>query len=209
MAKIHNPKYAIDITHDPASGVYILTEPQNERTITFLVDAALFIRDHSANSTAIIKLRNNELMDFGPCGTTLSLALVQIFHHFVANKRDQFLSVVDASTIDDDGQLEVVINPARLDRQGQLDQLSDGNVIGYYLQNIQMLFHIFAARELLPEFLPLLVADADSVRRAMPLAMQKRIGEQPIRFVNPRGKRISLVNREHPTLGRLPDIDIG
>lgn len=209
MTRIYSPRYAIDIDQPTGSNVYILSEPANERTIPFLFEAARFIRDRPNTTIAVVKLRNGETMDFGPCGMELGHALYNVYGFFVVNKRDQFLSTVETSKLDADGNLEITINPKNLDRGKSIPQLTDSNVIAYHLEELRIYFDIFVTRHMLPEFIPMINGNVKDARRATSVKMQERIGSMPIRFVTPDGKRVKVKTKNHPSLGSIPDLDFG
>lgn len=210
MTNATQRKYSIDITRAPRSRIYELKEPAQERTIPFMFEVAQFIRDRSNSELAVVKLRNGETMQFGPCGCTLSYALHNLYGFFIYGKRDKFLSVIDHSKLDEDGNLQITINPKTLDRGKSISQLSDQNVIAYYMQEMRIYFDTFVSRNLLPEYLAMINTPMEDINRATPINQQARIGSMPIRFVNMDGKRISIVNRNHPNLGPgIPDLDFG
>lgn len=203
-------KYAIDIIRSPRSRVYTLREPTDEYTIPFLFEAAQFIRDHSSTDRAVIKLLNGEMMEFGPCGTTLSSALHYLYGFFVYGKRDAFLSIIDHTKLDDDGNVQITINPKTLNRGKLIPELSDRNAIAYHMVEMRIYFDTFVSRHLLPEYLAMINTPMEDINRATAVNEQVRIGSMPIRFVDMDGKRISVVQRTHPTLGTgIHDLDFG
>lgn len=209
MAKIDHPHYAMDITFDKSSGVYTLTEPAYEATIAFIFEAARFLRDMPNEVSAIIKVRGDEPMNYGRCGVTLSQALHDLYGFFIVNKRDQFLYIIERSKLDEDGNLEITINPKNVDRSKTHSQLSDSNAVAYQMEEIRRYFDIFVARNMLPEFLPMINASAADAARAANNAMQKKIGSMPIRFVTPEGRRVMVKYRDVERLGPIPDLDFG
>ncbi len=203
MAVIPNPSFKLHIELDDASPHYTITEPYTVSHVIFFLEAARFIRETNNNHTATIKLMSGETFDFGQCGVCMDAAYQRIADRFIKGKRDWYLSSVAKVEIDADNHLVVTIDPKKTVGDETGLKLEGRNITAEHVEIITGYTKLFGQHEYLPEFLKVLGASDETVKRARPLRKQHEITSLPVRFMGVDGRRITLTRNKDTGLSDI------